>query len=204
MFTGIVQGRARVAAITDHDGVRTMRLAFPAGALDAVKDGASIAIEGVCLTVTSHTDDHAVFDCIEETLLKTTLGRLKASSYVNFERSARFGDEVGGHVVSGHIIGTGEVVEHQAVDDNLRLRIRPPDAARPFILHKGFVAIDGISLTVGAVSDSGFDLHLIPETLRLTTLSERLVGDPVNVEVDPMTQAVVSTVERIMAARAEV
>lgn len=201
MFTGIVQGMATTQSSADDDGIKRFVLRFPAGALDSVQVGASIAIDGVCLTVTRFDANEACFDCIEETLRLTTLGRLAKGVRVNFERSAKMGDEIGGHVLSGHIIGVAEVVERRCVGNNLDLYLKAPADLLRYIMTKGFIGIDGISLTIGEVRDGAFSLHLIPETLRVTTLGERAVGDRVNLEIDAMTQAVVHTVERVLADR---
>ncbi len=203
MFTGIVQGTATVRSISDAGGVRRLEVAFPEGALAGLQKGASIAIAGVCLTAVAHDDDRATFDVIDETLRRTTLGELTEGGRANFERAAKFGDEVGGHVVSGHIYGRGEIVSRAEDGDNLALVVRAGGDVMPYVLEKGYLAVDGCSLTIGQVDrDAGtFGLHLIPETREVTTLGDLQVGDPVNLEVDAMTQAVVDTVERVLAER---
>ena len=197
VFTGIVQGVARVERADRKQEVLTLRLSFPDGALEGATVGGSISVSGVCLTVTSFDDSLAMFDVIGETLRCTTLGQLSPGDTVNFERSATLGDEIGGHLLSGHIAGTVDVVARVENEGNLTLSLRPPDAHRKHILPKGYVALDGCSLTVGHVDASSgvFDVHLIPETRRVTTLDALRVGDRLNLEVDAWTQAVVATVE---------
>lgn len=207
MFTGIVQGTAVVQSVEDHGGVRRLRLTFPDGATTGLAKGASVAIAGVCLTAVDRTaedaDDTAVFDVIDETLRRTTLGALAEGGRVNFERAAKVGDEIGGHFVSGHIFGRGTLVSRTEEGDNLALVIETEASVMPYILEKGYLAVDGCSLTIGRVDREAntFALHLIPETREVTTLGAVAVGDVVNLEVDAMTQAVVDTVERVMASR---
>lgn len=205
MFTGIVKGKAQIADIQDKDGLRTLTVRFPEGALDRVERGASIALDGVCLTVVTFEGRCATFDAIDETLRLTTLGERGIGGWVNYERAATFGAEIGGHLLSGHIIGTCTVTDHSTVDGNLAMVLRPPAHARKYIIAKGYVALDGISLTIGTVdaADSSFSIHLIPETRTVTTIGDRRPGDRINLEVDAMTQAVVDTVERVMAARGQ-
>ena len=156
------------------------------------------AIDGVCLTATDFSEEVVSFDVIPETLEKTTLGQLTKDSEVNVERSLRYGDEVGGHLLSGHIIGRGLIKKASEVGDGAQYTILPPPDVRKYIVTKGYVGIDGISLTIGDVHDDGFDLHLIPETLRLTTIGEKVVGDAVNLEIDSTTMMIVETVERMI------
>ena len=202
MFTGIVQGRATVAEVIDRDGLRALWLDFPAGGLADIAVGASVAVDGVCLTVVDATGDRARFDCIDETLALTTLGARVPGDAVNYERAASFGDEIGGHLLSGHIVGTAEIRSRTERDGNLELVLHIPPGHIKHVLPKGYVALDGISLTVGRVEGDTFSVHLIPETRRVTTLDDKLPGHRVNLEVDAMTQAVVATVERVLAARA--
>jgi len=161
--------------------------------------GASVAIDGVCLTATS-VGDAVTFDIIPETLERTTLGLLACGSNVNVERALKFGDELGGHLLSGHIMGTAQIVE--VANDNYTIQC--PSEMGEFIQEKGFIAVDGISLTVGKTDGvGGFEVHIIPETLRLTTLGSKGVGDHVNIEIDAMTQAIVETTKRLMAEKEE-
>lgn len=203
MFTGIVQGTAAVHATTDHDALRRLVLDLPAGLGTGLALGASVSVAGVCLTAVEVSADRVSFDVIAETLARTTLGALTHGDQVNVERAARFGDEIGGHLLSGHIWGTAEIVEVAATETNRTLTLRAPPSALPCLLPKGFVGLDGCSLTLGQVDPSTgtFQVHLIPETLRVTTLDKARPGDRINLELDAMTQAVVATVERVLAAR---
>ena len=141
------------------------------------------------------------FDVIPETLQKTTLGSKSTGSLVNLERALKMGDELGGHLLSGHILGMGEITERVEGKENLDLRISCPSHIMKFVQEKGYIAIDGISLTIGNVDETSFSLHLIPETIALTTIGTKQIGDKVNIEVDSMTQTIVTTVERILEAR---
>lgn len=203
MFTGIVKGAGVVRSVREEGGVLRLSVALPAGATEGIAVGASIAVAGVCLTVVGRDGNDVAFDVVGETVHRTTLGTLSGGARVNVERAARFGDEIGGHLVAGHVRGTAEVVSRTPVGDACDLVLRTdPDTLRT-LFEKGFVALDGASLTVGRVDRGActFEVHLIPETLRATTFAARSVGDRVNVEVDALTQAVVETVERVLAER---
>ena len=194
MFTGIVQGTGCVQSVR-RDSVVTIDVQIPS--TDGLEIGASVSIDGVCLTATS-VSDTVTFDVIPETLDRTTLGSLSSGSNVNVERALKFGDELGGHLLSGHIMGTAEIVAVENQDYTIQC---PPEMAE-YIQEKGYIAVDGISLTIGKTSgEGGFDVHIIPETLRLTTLGSKGVGDQVNIEIDAMTQAVVETTKRLMESR---
>jgi len=192
MFTGIVQGTGCVQSI-EIGPVVTMGIQIPS--TDGLEIGASVSIDGVCLTATS-VDEAVTFDIIPETLERTTLGSLSPGSSVNVERALKFGDELGGHLLSGHIMGTAEIL----TVENQDYTIKCSSEMAEFIQEKGFIAVDGISLTVGVTDGLGcFDVHIIPETLRLTTLGSKGIGDLVNIEIDAMTQTIVETTKRLMA-----
>ena len=197
MFTGIVQGTAKVVEIENKESINTIFIDLPN--VQFLEIGASVSIDGVCLTVTQINNSIVSFDVIQETLSRTTLGDLEVDSIVNYERSLKFGDEIGGHLLSGHIIATGLVGDKLESGDGLDLSILVPSSIEKYIIEKGYVAIDGISLTIGDVTNSRFNLHIIPETIRQTTINSKQVGDAVNIEIDSTTQTIVSTVERIMA-----
>ena len=199
MFTGIVQGKGEIVSVESGNEITTFQIRVPS--TEGLQIGASISIDGVCLTATAFTDDIVSFDVIPETLEKTTLGQLEQGHHVNVERSLRFGDEVGGHLLSGHIIGRGLVSKSERVGDGAQYSIIAPPDVRKYIVSKGYVGIDGISLTIGDVSEEHFDLHLIPETLRLTTIGDKQIGDAVNLEIDSTTMMIVETVERMMKER---
>ena len=196
MFTGIVQGKGEIVSIESGNEITTLGIRVPS--TEGLQIGASISIDGVCLTATEFSDDIVSFDVIPETLEKTTLGQLEQGHQVNVERSLRYGDEVGGHLLSGHIIGRGLISKADPVGDGAQYSIMAPPDVRKYIVSKGYVGIDGISLTIGDVSEDRFDLHLIPETLRLTTIGDKQVGDAVNLEIDSTTMMIVETVERLM------
>ena len=201
MYTGIVSGTAPVIAVADGEGIRTLTIDLD-GFSEGLQIGASVALDGVCMTVVSLDGTEVRFDAIEETLARTTLGRVTQGHMVNVERSLRMGDELGGHILSGHVMMTAKIIGRVERGEGLDLVIENPLEARPYILEKGFIAIDGMSLTIGETSDEGFALHIIPETLRVTTIEEKEVGDSVNLEIDSRTQAVVETVMRNMEDKA--
>lgn len=202
MFTGIVQGLGELTAVSQPaPDFRTHTVRLPEGAADGLQIGASVAHNGCCLTVTRVNGHEADFDLMGETLAKTNLGALQAGDAVNIERAARFGDEIGGHVMSGHIMAVTEITRVEQNGLNHTLWFRLPEALAPYILSKGFVGLDGCSLTIGDVRGGEFNIHLIPETLSRTLFGRRRAGDRINVEVDPHTQAVVDTVARILAVR---
>ncbi|PLR49500.1 riboflavin synthase [Chimaeribacter arupi] len=202
MFTGIVQGTAPVVAIDEKPNFRTHVVQLPAEMLPGLALGASVAHNGCCLTVTSIDGDRVSFDLIKETLRLTNLGALQVGDRVNLERAARFSDEIGGHLMSGHIICTAEISKIVTSEHNRQVWFRIANAEyMKYILHKGYIGIDGISLTLGEVVKDRFCVHLIPETLERTTLGKKRLGDVVNIEIDPQTQAIVDTVERVLASR---
>lgn len=200
MFTGIVAGTGTIREMSGKEVVR-IQIDFQSVTTDNLETGASVSIDGTCLTVVEIKSPIISFDVIPETLQKTTLGNKSAGSSVNLERALKMGDELGGHLLSGHILGMGEITERVEGKENLDLRISCPNHIMKFVQEKGYIAIDGISLTIGNVDETSFSLHLIPETLALTTISDKQVGDKVNIEVDSMTQTIVTTVERILEAR---
>lgn len=200
MFTGIVQGIGRIVAINQPSpDFRTHIVELPLNMADNLQTGASVANNGCCLTITEIEANHVSFDLMNETLAKTNLGRLKAGDWVNLERAAKFGDEIGGHVMSGHIMATTTIMRIDENEFNRTLWFRLPADLKPYILTKGFVGLDGCSLTIGDVTDDEFNVHLIPETLERTLFGTRQVGDEINIEIDPQTQAIVDTVLRVMA-----
>ena len=180
---------------------RTHTVELPGDMAGGLQTGASVAHNGCCLTVTEANGRTARFDLMAETLDKTNLGHLKAGDLVNLERAARFGDEIGGHLMSGHITATTEILRIERTEHNTTMHFALPAALKPYILPKGFVGLDGCSLTIGGVGEDSFCVHLIPETLRRTLFGTRQAGDTVNLEIDPQTQAVVDTVGRILAAK---
>ena len=199
MFTGITEGFCTVAEIRDEVSLRRITLDLEILA-EKPKLGASVAVNGTCLTVTAVSGDNVSFDIIRESLETTNLGDLQVGSRVNVERSIKFGEEVGGHVLSGHVSGLVHVA--QVIDDENERNIsfKVPKRWMKYLLHKGFVALDGASLTIARVDFEAatITVSLIPETIKRTTLGSVIAGAGVNLEVDSQTQAVVDTVERIM------
>lgn len=201
MFTGIVSGTAEIVETTKVGGRLDVWIAL-SGLAEGLQVGASVAVDGVCLTVAEVRGERVLFQVIEETLNRTTLERLAVGTLVNVERSYRIGDELGGHEVSGHVIGRGTIRRYDVRAGETAVEIAVPAQWMKYILTKGFIAVDGASLTVGETSAAGsFWLHLIPETLTRTTLGKREVGDAVNIELDARTVAIVDTVERVLLAR---
>ena len=174
MFTGIVQGTAPVVAIDEKPNFRTHVVQLPPEMLPGLALGASVANNGVCLTVTGIEGDRVSFDLMKETLRVTNLGSLRVGDRVNLERAAKFNDEIGGHLMSGHVMGMAEIVKILSSEHNRQIWFRISDSEMmKYVLHKGFIGIDGISLTLGEVSKNRFCVHLIPETLQRTTLGEK-------------------------------
>lgn len=207
MFTGIVQGTAKVVAIEEAELFRTHVISLPKSLRKGLEIGASVSHNGVCLTVTGIEGKRVSFDLMRETLRVTNLGAVEVGGRVNIERAARFGDEIGGHSMSGHVIAMAELVELDEAPNNRRLWFELPHELGRFLFDKGYIGVDGISLTIGEVRPAGathgprFCVNLIPETLARTTLVDRVLGDHVNIEIDPQTQAIVETVERVLASR---
>nr|WP_299240061.1 riboflavin synthase subunit alpha [uncultured Halomonas sp.] len=201
MFTGIVQGTAELVSIEEKSEFRTHVVALPEPLSEGLALGASVAHNGCCLTATAIEGERVSFDLMRETLRLTNLGDLALGDRVNIERAARFGDEIGGHAMSGHIICMAELVDIEEAPNNKRLWFELPKTHARFLFEKGYIGIDGISLTIGEVQGARFCVNLIPETLARTTLGERKRGSRVNIEIDPQTQAIVETVERVLASR---
>lgn len=201
MFTGITRGTFEVVAVEREPGL--LRYAVDLGDYGTgLEIGASVSVDGVCQTVVGLDGTVARFDAIQETLDKTTLDALEVGARVSVERSARVGDEIGGHDVSGHVRGTGRVAEVSREGHEVAIVLAVPPDWMKYILPKGFIAVDGSSLTVGETEAEGrFSVYLIPETLRLTNLGTKAPGDRVNIELDPRTVAIVDTVERVLAQR---
>ncbi len=186
MFTGIVTARGTVRDIASIGAGRTMRLTIAAPWSDtaAIPIGASIACSGCCLTAVAVGADWFAADVSAETLARTTLGTWRPGSRVNLERSLRLGDELGGHLVFGHVDGTGEALEAEPEQGSVRWRFSIPPALARFIAVKGSVAVDGVSLTVNAVSGQDFSVTIIPHTAEVTRFGWLAVGDSVNLEID--------------------
>ena len=207
MFTGIVQGLARVTELVDRPGLRSFRLQFPSGFAQDLQVGASVAVDGVCLTVTTLAGpEAATFDVMQQSLALTTLAGLAEGSVVNVERAARDGAEIGGHPLSGHVDFMARVTEVREPPNNRVLRIEVPAPWMRYVFAKGYIAVNGASLTVAEArrepGGSGwFEVWLIPETLRMTTFAAKRPGDALNIEIERATQVVVDTVREALEER---
>jgi riboflavin synthase len=196
MFTGIVERTAQIAEVQVQPGLRRLRLTSH---WDDIKHGESIAINGCCLTVAQIAAESLGFDVIEETLSKTNLGSLAPGDAVNIERSLRVGDRIDGHFVQGHIDGTARLVDVSSTADECRLTVEAPPGLAKYLVPKGSVCIDGVSLTIAALDGSRFQVALIPTTLSLTTLGSRSIGWMFNLETDVFSKTIVSYLERMKA-----
>lgn len=205
MFTGIVQGSFPLLAVERKPGLHSFTIELPDPLLDDLVIGASVAVDGVCLTVTAIDQGKVYFDIMQQTLSLTTLGELDTGDMVNIERSARQGVEIGGHVISGHVDNTAEVVAIEQPENNKFITYRAPAEQMKYIFAKGFVSLNGCSLTVASVNREEHTLTVcyIPETLRVTTHGAKVIGDRINFEIDRQTQAIVDTVENVLAANPE-
>ena len=200
MFTGIVAGTSPIINVEQKDIVRSLTLNLE-GFVMGLEIGASVSLDGVCMTVVSIDGNLVTFDAIEETLNRTTLGKLGVGSLVNIERSLKMGDELGGHIISGHVLTTAKILQIVNKGEGIDMMIENPPEVNQYILEKGYISIDGMSLTIGKVSEDNFSLHIIPETLRITTIGHKNIGDYVNIEIDSRTQAIVDTIRKSMEVK---
>lgn len=203
MYTGIVQEQLPVTDLTKKEGLTTFTVDFPDHLMDGIKTGASVAVNGVCVTVTQIDSNAISFDAISETLALSNIKYLEVGTMVNIERSARQDAEVGGHILSGHVVDTATVSEVKSAKNNRRITFKGKQSWLKYVFDKGFLAVNGASLTVAALDREGetFSINLIPETLKRTNFSLLSRGDEVNIEIESQTQIIVDTVERVMAER---
>ena len=201
MFTGIVRGKGNLKKIIKCEDYISLIIQAPKGFAKNLSKGASVSVNGVCLTVKKGRTDLLEFDVIEETLKKTNLKNISRSSKLNLERSMTANTEIGGHLVSGHIHGTGEVLKVINRKETKDLLIKIPSQLREYFFYKGYVALNGCSLTIGKVLKSSFYIHLIPETVSITNFKEIKKGDLINIEVEQTTINTVETVKRVMLER---
>jgi len=205
MFTGIVQAQCEIHSLLVKPGLITISLILPENMRLEVNLGASIAVDGVCLTVCAFDgiSGEVTFDIMQETLNLTTLSALRVGYRVNVERSAKANAEVGGHWVSGHIDATATLTHIALSENNCRISYQFPEWMAKYLFKKGFVALNGCSLTIADIdyTDSTLTVSYIPETLHISTHGQKLQGDTVNIEIDRQTQAIVDTVERVLAQR---
>ncbi|TCT37650.1 riboflavin synthase subunit alpha [Martelella mediterranea] len=199
MYTGIVQAVRPLVAVEVYPGGRTFTIEFTPELLTDLKIGASVNVEGVCLSVTGMEGQKVTFDAMNATLERTNLRRFSEGDGVNVERSAKMTDENGGHVIAGHIATTAVLEEVHIADDGALIRFRVPEDWAKYIFPRGYLAVNGCSLTVAEVEDNLFTINLIPETLRQTTFSHYAAGDPINIEVDHQTMVLVDVIERTVS-----
>ena len=192
MFTGIVAELGEVTGVEHHGDAAGLTIR---GSTEGVALGESIAVNGVCLTVTGILGGTFTADVMGETLSRSTLGALTAGAPVNLERSARLADRIGGHLVQGHVDATATIISRTPAGHWDQVRISLPGSIARYVVEKGSIAVDGVSLTVSALGDGWFEVGLIPETLKRTTLGTRKPGDVVNLEVD----VIAKYVERLLA-----
>ncbi|GAA2656485.1 riboflavin synthase [Paractinoplanes durhamensis] len=197
MFTGIIEELGEVVRLTDGGGdSAVIAVRGPVVTTDA-RHGDSIAVNGVCLTVIDNEDGVFTADVMGETLRRSSLGALRVGSTVNLERAAALGSRLGGHLVQGHVDGVGELLSREPADQWEVLRFALPKSVAKYVVEKGSITVDGVSLTVMAVDDETFSVGLIPTTLKLTVLGSKAVGDPVNLEVD----VIAKYVEKMLGER---
>lgn len=201
MFTGIVQGQGQIASLSHHTALVQYGVRFPTHLLSNLVIGASVSIQGICQTVTALHNDIVFFDAIQETLACTTVSSWKCNDWLNIERSLKIGDEIGGHLLSGHVIGVGTIQQVQSLPtEQSILTVECNPAWMKYLFPKGYVALNGVSLTIGQVDriTHQFTVNLIPETRKITSFGSAFVGEKINIEIDSQTLAIVETVERIL------
>lgn len=203
MFTGIVKGLGRIEDIKRLPGLVTFGILLPEGGEKDLEIGASVAVDGVCLTVTSANGRHATFDVMQETLTRTTLGELNTGAAINIERAARDGAEIGGHPLSGHIDCVARIVEVRSPENNRVVTFEVPAPWIRYIFAKGYIGLNGASLTVASVDrkSSTFTVWFIPETLRLTTFGTKDRDARINLEIERSTQVTVDTIRDVLEER---
>ena len=196
MVAGIVAGLGIVEHIEDKNQFRQIRIRLPKGSKENISQGASISLDGVCLTVVEFSEHTATFDIIDETLSRTTLSKVEIGDMINVERAMKYGDEIGGHNVSGHIDNMALITKIDKPENNHIVKVEIPPNYMPYILEKGYIALDGCSLTIAEVFNDGFNVCLIPETLRRTTFGFKKEGDFVNFEIEAATKAIVDSINK--------
>ena len=203
MFTGIVQGLGRIARIERLPGLVCFTITLPEGTEHDLRIGASVAVDGVCLTVTSIEGREAKFDVMQESLNRTTLDELQQGHAVNIERAAREGAEIGGHPLSGHVDCVVRIADIATPENNRVLTLEVPQPWIRYVFTKGYIALNGASLTVAHVDKraSTFTVWLIPETLRMTTFGEKARGSRINMEIERSTQITVDTIRDFLEER---
>ena len=199
VFTGIVEGTGIISKIARKENLSTITVGTPFNFNEGIQVGASVCVDGVCLTVTKINQDSLEFDLIIETLKVTTFGSIKEKTIVNLERSMKLGDEIGGHMISGHVFDTATITKISEPENNYILTLNIVPNLQKYIFSKGYISLNGISLTIGEVNKTAntFTVYIIPETLRLTNLINKLVGDSINIEIETQTRNTVDTILEI-------
>ena len=199
MFTGIVTEQGKITQISKQKGYLSFRIKTSEKFRKGLIRGASVYVNGACLTFKKRVGGNIEFDVVEETLGLTNLGSLKTGSRVNLERSMKASSEIGGHLVSGHIQGIGIVTKIDELSDKVRdIKIKLSKNLMQYVIYKGYIAINGCSLTIGKVTKNEFSIHLIPETLEITNLSNIKIGDPLNIEIEQTTFTTVETIKKVL------
>ena len=198
MFSGIVQTVGKIESIKDKNHIKTIRIETHDDYLEDIAIGQSVSVDGVCLSLVKKNNEYCEFEAVEETINRTTLGSYKQGTKVNLEKSLKFGDTVGGHFVSGHIHTRGRIVEVELVGESKNILIEIEEKWIKYLTEKGYISVNGASITIGKVSKNTFYVHLIPETLKTTNLDELIYDNYVNLEFDQTTIAIVDTTERLI------
>ena len=198
MFSGIVSGLGSIKSIKKKVDIVSIEIKAPKNFSKKLQKGASVSVDGVCLTAKNSNSDNIKFDVIEETLSRSTLSNLVKGQKVNLERSITSSTEIGGHLMSGHIYGVAKVTDLKIKESSTDMKISIPKGTGKYILEKGYIGINGCSLTVGKVNKSSFNIHLIPETLEVTNLASLEKNQFINLELDQNTVSIVDTVERVL------
>ena len=201
MFSGIVQGKGKILRIISHKNHISIEISSPKNFNKNLKKGMSVSVNGVCLTSLDDGKKSLKFDVINETLSKTNICKTKKGSIVNLERSITASTEIGGHLMSGHIHFSGKVEKITTKNTNKDIQIKFPKKYKQYIFEKGYIGVNGCSLTLGKVNSDSFYVHLIPETLEITNLSDLKKGSFVNIEIDQNTIAIVETVKNSLDAQ---
>ena len=198
MFSGIVQTVGKIESIKDKNHIKTIRIETNGDYLEDIAIGQSVSVDGVCLSLVKKNNEYCEFEAVEETINRTTLGGYKQGTKVNLEKSLKFGDTVGGHFVSGHIHTRGRIVEVELVGESKNILVEIEEKWIKYLTEKGYISVNGASITIGKVSKNTFYVHLIPETLKTTNLDELIYDNYVNLEFDQATIAIVDTTERLI------
>ena len=201
MFSGIIQGKGKILKIVSKKNHISLEISAPKNFNKRLKKGASISVNGICLTSLDDGEKSLKFDVINETLSKTNISKASKGSIVNLERSITASTEIGGHLMSGHIHFAGKVEKVLTKNTNKDVQIKFPKKYKEYIFEKGYIGVNGCSLTLGKINNNSFFVHLIPETLSVTNLNTLKKGSQVNIEIDQNTIAIVETVKNSLAAQ---